>query len=273
MVSSDLNSSSLDSPLPPVVHLEELLSDDNSFNEDEAGFDLRPLNPDHFQIGSMFTTEGHRQQQQRQINAASSRRLSSDSGGGGDDNAEMIGGIQILPSASVSIPRPNSASSSSYSSTSGNNASTSGSRIPLGGSIYLDHYDPTSASTATPCITNTVSLSSAPQQQQLQQPGNSNRIYSSGTVGTGGGSSTSTSSFTAGGSGSTEDNRCDICNKTFTLRTNLTAHKRLHFGETGCPFCEKILSTVGNLRMHIINVHNGNALCPPRRSYVKRQGY
>ena len=93
-------------------------------------------------------------------------------------------------------------------------------------------------------------------------------------------SATSGSGLTlASGNGTSEEqqeeHRCEICQKSFTLRTNLMAHKRLHFGETGCPYCEKILSTVGNLRMHIINVHNADAnnMCPPRRIYQKRQNF
>lgn len=243
---SDLPSSP--EPIMPIT----LLSDDE---EDDAGFDLRPLDPEQFQITSIFPGEDSGSHQQvHRSSGISSRRDTLDSVGGGmdGDGGEMIGGIQILPSPSISIQRPSSGSSSTYPSNSSVGTSGFSGRIPLGGSIYLDPLgDPSSN-----IYSSTMSMSS--------QPGSSR--------------GSSTSSNVSGGNSNAaavgnEDNRCDICNKTFTLRTNLTAHKRLHFGETGCPFCEKILSTVGNLRMHIINVHNGNALCPPRRSYVKRQGY
>lgn len=44
-------------------------------------------------------------------------------------------------------------------------------------------------------------------------------------------------------------NTCEVCGKRFTLKTNLTAHKKLHVrGATTCKWCSKTLSTIGNLR-------------------------
>ncbi|CAG7828109.1 unnamed protein product [Allacma fusca] len=62
------------------------------------------------------------------------------------------------------------------------------------------------------------------------------------------------------------DHRCDICGQCFTMKTNLTAHKRRHMGDTACPFCGRTLSTVGNLKCHIMTVHN-DAPVPHRRRY------
>lgn len=56
-----------------------------------------------------------------------------------------------------------------------------------------------------------------------------------------------------------QENRCDICNKCFTLRTNLTAHYQKHMGQTNCPFCSQVYSTVGNLKTHINRVHSSEA--------------
>lgn len=203
---------------PPSIVPISLVSED-----EDSGFDLlRPLDPEHFQLHpTIFQPLSHNQSQ---ASPSLLRRLSVEQAGEDSNGAggEVVGGIQILPSHSISIKRYSSSAHASSSA---------------GQSGFSDHLNE--------------------MLYSQQQAGGSRPGSASSAPGT-------------SAQGGAEEHRCDICNKSFTLRTNLTAHKRLHFGETGCPFCEKILSTVGNLRMHIANVHNGNALCPPRRNYMKR---
>lgn len=52
---------------------------------------------------------------------------------------------------------------------------------------------------------------------------------------------------------------CHSCTKSFTLRCNLLAHMKQHLGNTGCSFCGKVLSTVGNLKKHLRNAHGVGA--------------
>ena len=49
---------------------------------------------------------------------------------------------------------------------------------------------------------------------------------------------------------------CQICGKTFLLKTSLTHHKGLHRGETACPLCRKVFSRKGNMMAHMKTVHS-----------------
>jgi len=50
-------------------------------------------------------------------------------------------------------------------------------------------------------------------------------------------------------------NECEFCHKVFTLRCNYLAHRRQHLGDTVCPYCDKVLSTKGNLKKHMETAH------------------
>jgi len=66
-------------------------------------------------------------------------------------------------------------------------------------------------------------------------------------------------------SNSDGEHKCNLCGKCFTFKTNLTAHKKRHLGETSCPYCHKVLSTMGNLRSHIYSAHN--VIARPQKTY------
>ena len=57
---------------------------------------------------------------------------------------------------------------------------------------------------------------------------------------------------------------CQLCGKTFLLKTSLTHHKGLHRGETACPVCNKVFSRKGNMLAHMKTVHSGEVPLPPR---------
>ncbi|KAJ9587688.1 hypothetical protein L9F63_018868, partial [Diploptera punctata] len=48
---------------------------------------------------------------------------------------------------------------------------------------------------------------------------------------------------------------CNICGASYRQGTNLTAHKKKHFGETRCHLCNKILSRKSNMERHLFTVH------------------
>ncbi|XP_043227301.1 broad-complex core protein isoforms 1/2/3/4/5-like isoform X4 [Amphibalanus amphitrite] len=59
---------------------------------------------------------------------------------------------------------------------------------------------------------------------------------------------------------------CNICGKTFTIKTSLIHHRSLHRGETACPFCQKVFSRKSNMMTHVRTVHAmapGGELPPP----------
>ncbi|KAF0312958.1 Zinc finger protein 189 [Amphibalanus amphitrite] len=59
---------------------------------------------------------------------------------------------------------------------------------------------------------------------------------------------------------------CNICGKTFTIRTSLIHHRSLHRGETACPFCQKVFSRKSNMMTHVRTVHAmapGGEVPPP----------
>ena len=46
---------------------------------------------------------------------------------------------------------------------------------------------------------------------------------------------------------------CEICGKEFSSRTSLADHRAVHEGRTFCNVCNKLCSTVANLRRHTFN--------------------
>ena len=44
---------------------------------------------------------------------------------------------------------------------------------------------------------------------------------------------------------------CEICGKEFSSRTSLADHRPVHEGRTFCNVCNKLCSTVANLRRHM----------------------
>lgn len=48
---------------------------------------------------------------------------------------------------------------------------------------------------------------------------------------------------------------CDICGAVYKHAPNLTAHKKIHLGETRCDQCNKVLSRKSNYHRHLMMVH------------------
>jgi len=48
---------------------------------------------------------------------------------------------------------------------------------------------------------------------------------------------------------------CDICGAVYKHAPNLTAHKKIHLGETRCDLCHKVLSRKSNFHRHLMMVH------------------
>lgn len=48
---------------------------------------------------------------------------------------------------------------------------------------------------------------------------------------------------------------CDICGAVYKHAPNLTAHKKIHLGETRCNMCSKVLSRKSNFHRHLMMVH------------------
>lgn len=55
--------------------------------------------------------------------------------------------------------------------------------------------------------------------------------------------------------GSNPENRCDVCNKTFSTRTNLTRHRITHDGKKPyvCKICGNSFTQNGSLKSHMVN--------------------
>lgn len=51
---------------------------------------------------------------------------------------------------------------------------------------------------------------------------------------------------------------CKICGLKYKYRSNLSAHKKSHTGETQCPICKRNLSTIQMLQTHLALVHRKN---------------
>lgn len=48
---------------------------------------------------------------------------------------------------------------------------------------------------------------------------------------------------------------CNICNASYKHSPNLSAHKKLHTGETLCPVCQKAFSRKSNAMRHLAVAH------------------
>lgn len=54
---------------------------------------------------------------------------------------------------------------------------------------------------------------------------------------------------------SNQDNRCEVCDKTFSTRTNLTRHKITHEGRKPyiCNVCGNSFTQNGSLKSHMVS--------------------
>ena len=50
--------------------------------------------------------------------------------------------------------------------------------------------------------------------------------------------------------------QCPICGATYRRRKALTAHMKSHDGQTCCSICGQLISTMQNLRRHLMLIHN-----------------
>jgi len=146
----------------------------------------------------------------------------------------------VLPTPKRSFPFPVSLSSSSAPASNQRSAPVGGGmrgREKESGRLEITNVFSLGTSTAGTTESRHHRLLSSLLQQQQQQEADEPGPAPAAPIG---GGSPETGNTT---------NTCEICGKGFTLRTNLTAHKKLHVrGATTCKWCSKTLSTIGNLR-------------------------
>jgi uncharacterized protein (UPF0212 family) len=46
-----------------------------------------------------------------------------------------------------------------------------------------------------------------------------------------------------------------VCGRAFQTRNALTDHVKVHLGQTTCPLCGKVFSTLFNMKRHKANMH------------------